>query len=89
MSDHRLVQCFGVKKQPRKPDEPCRKRWLWSAAGATKHRFGRNGTICCPNCGTSPDFRHPFNKYLNGEMSEEEAKSRMPDYVEILKKEKK
>jgi len=89
VSDYRLVQCFGTKKQPRKPDKPCRKRWLWSASGATRNRFGRNGTIYCPNCGSSPDFRHPFNKYLNGEISEKEAKESMPDYIEILKKQQK
>lgn len=88
MSDYRLVQCFGVKKQPHKPDKACRKRWMWTAAGANKYRFGSSGTTVCPNCGTAPDFRHPFNRYLDGEMSEAEAKAAMPDYIKLLQSEK-
>jgi len=88
VSDYRLVQCFGTKKQPRKPNKACRKRWLWTASGANQYRFGRNGTAVCPNCGCAPDFRHPFNRYLNGELTEDEAKSQMPDYIKLLHGEK-
>ena len=88
MSDYRLVQCFGTKKQQHKPDKACKKRWLWTAQGANKYRFGGNGTSVCPNCGTPADFRHPFNKYLNNELTEEQAKSRMSEYIKFLENEK-
>jgi hypothetical protein len=34
-----------------------------------------------------PDFRHPFNQFLIGKLSEAEAKTKMPEYIELLKKE--
>ena len=89
MSDYRIVQCFGTYRRPRKPEKPCRKRFLWTAQGASRTNFGSNGSACCPTCGTLPDFRHPFNKYLAGEISEEEAKANMPDYIKLLESEKK
>jgi polyhydroxyalkanoate synthesis regulator phasin len=33
-----------------------------------------------------PDFKHPFNRYLAGEIEEDEAKAMMPDFIENLKK---
>ena len=83
MSDYRLVQCFGIKKQPHKPDQPCQKRWMWSATEANKYRFGRTGTNACPNCGSFADFKHPYNKYLNGEMNKEQAEAAMPEYIKL------
>lgn len=86
MSDHRIVQCFGVKRRPHKEDKLCRRRFLWTARGTGKTQFGRKGTQACPHCGTMPDFKHPFNRYLSGEIDEEEAKAMMPDFIEQLKK---
>jgi len=80
VSDHRVVQCFGVKKRPRKAAEACRKKYLWIARGASGN-FGRKGAQACPNCGTSPDFTHPFNRYLNREITHEEAVAAMPEYT--------
>ncbi len=77
MSDHRLVQCFGTLVRPGKPARPCRARYLWTAAG-TRGNFGRKGTQCCPHCSTAPDFTHPVNRMLDGELSEAE-------YNELLK----
>jgi hypothetical protein len=34
-----------------------------------------------------PDFRHPFNQFLIGKLSEDEAKTKMPEYIELLQKE--
>lgn len=84
MSDHRIVQCFGVKKRPGQPKKLCRRKFVWSAKGATEHRFGGNGTQACPHCGTLPDLAHPYNRFLNGELTVEEAKAKMPDYLEKL-----
>ena len=80
MSDQRIVQCFGIKRRPRTKAKLCRRKFLWTAAGIGKNHFGRKGTQACPHCGTLPDFSHPYNKYLNGELSFEEAKSAMTDY---------
>lgn len=87
MSDFRIVQCFGTLRRPHKEPKPCRKRYLWGAVDSNKYSFGRNGARACPICGTPPDHRHPFNKFLNGEMGEEEAKAAMPDYLKMLEDE--
>lgn len=87
MSDHRVVQCFGVKRRPGKPDQICRQKFLWSAKGATSGRFGSKGIQACPNCGTLPDFRHPYNRYLNREMTLAEAEAAMPAYIERFERE--
>lgn len=84
--DHRIVQCFGTKRRPHKEDKICRRRFLWTALGNGKTQFGRKGTQACPHCGTMPNFKHPFNQYLIGELSEEEAKLAMPEYIESLEK---
>ena len=85
MSDRRIVQCFGIKKRPHKQDKICRKRFLWTAVGSTMSHFGGRGTQACPYCGTLPDFQHPLNKYLNGDLTQAEAEAEMPGYLEILK----
>ncbi len=85
--DHRIVQCFGTKRRPHKEDKPCRRRFLWTAKAAGTNNFGRKGTQACPHCGTMPDFRHPFNQFLIGKLSEDEAKTKMPEYIELLQKE--
>lgn len=79
MPDHRIVQCFGTKIRPRKPAEACRQRYLWIAAG-TSGNFGRRGTRACPNCGNLPDFQHPANRWLGGEISQAEAEELMKTY---------
>lgn len=88
MSDYRVVQCFGVKKRPRKPEEACRKRYLWIARGASSGNFGRKGAQACPNCGTLPDFDHPYNRFLMGFITEEQAKAEMPEYTKSLQDKK-
>lgn len=80
MPDHRIVQCFGVKRRPHKPDKLCRRKFLWTARGTGKHHFGRRGTQACPHCGTMPDFTHPYNRYLAGYITFEEAKAMMPEW---------
>jgi len=85
MPDHRLVQCFGVKRRPGKEAKLCRRRFMWTARGASGN-FGRKGVQACPFCGTLPDFQHPYNQYLGGAMTEDEAKLAMPEYVENWKK---
>lgn len=85
MSDRRIVQCFGVKKRPGKADKDCQRRFLWTARGASSGNFGSNGTQACPHCGTLPDFQHPFNQYLNGEINHEQAEAAMPAYIEKLR----
>jgi hypothetical protein len=85
MSDYRIVKCFGIKRRPRKQDEVCRNRYVWSAGGATSGNFGRKGTQACPNCGNPPDFQHPLNMYYGGDISREEAEQRMPAYIESKK----
>lgn len=85
MSDNRLVQCFGIKRRPNQPDKICRRRFIWTARDAGKNNFGRRGTQACPHCGTMPDFTHPYNRYLNGELTFEEAKSAMPNFTEEKK----
>ncbi len=85
--DHRIVQCFGTKRRPYKKDKLCNRRFLLTARAAGSNNFGRKGTQACPHCGTMPDLRHPFNRYLIGELNEEEAKSAMPEYIDLLEKE--
>jgi len=80
MSDYRIVQCFGVKRVPKKPDTDCRKKYLWTAGGLSGN-FGRKGTQACPNCGNLPDFMHPYNRYLDNEISLDQAESAMPEYI--------
>ncbi len=72
MSDRRVVQCFGTKRRPRKQDKSCHARFLWTAAGLSGN-FGSKGTQACPKCGTLPAFSHPVNRWLNQEISEDEA----------------
>lgn len=84
MSDYRVVQCFGVKKRPHKAEQVCRDKYLWIARGASSGNFGRKGAQACPNCGTPPDFLHPFNRYLNREMTYDEAVAAMPEYQKSL-----
>ncbi len=83
MADRRIVQCFGVKKKPHKADKICGRRFLWTARGASGN-FGSKGSQACPHCGTLPDFQHPLNRYLNGELTLEGAKDAMPEYIEKL-----
>lgn len=83
--DHRIVQCFGTKRRPHKEDKACRRRFLWTSK-ASGNNFGRKGTQACPHCGTMPDFAHPFNQYLIGQLSETEAKAAMPEYIDLLEK---
>jgi len=83
MSDRRVVQCFGIKKKPHKADKVCGKQFLWTARGASGN-FGGKGNQACPHCGTLPDFQHPFNRYLNREMTYEEAEAAMPEYRKKL-----
>lgn len=85
MSDRRIVQCFGVKRRPRKQDKDCRRKFIWTARGASAGNFGSKGVQACPHCGTSPDFRHPFNRFLNREMTEDQARAAMPAYEEEKK----
>lgn len=80
MSDYRIVQCFGVKRRPGKPDQLCRNKYLWIASGASAGRFGRKGTQACPNCGTLPEFAHPVNRFLDNELSKEAAEALLPEY---------
>jgi len=80
MSTNRLVQCFGTLVRPRKQAKDCRRRYLWTAIGSSATQFGRKGVQACPHCGTMPDFVHPVNRYLHGELTQEEAQ-------EILKNE--
>ena len=86
MSDVRIVQCFGTKRRPHKEDKTCRRRFIWTAFGNGKTQFGRKGTQACPHCGTLPDFTHPLNQFLNGEITDIEAEAAMPAYIEKLKK---
>lgn len=79
MSDYRVVQCFGIKQRPKKPTTVCRDRYLWIASG-TSGNFGRRGTQACPNCGTPPDFKHPVNRWLGGEISQAEAEELLQTY---------
>ena len=79
MADNRIVQCFGTKVRPRKPAVPCRKKFRWTAKGSSQGNFGRKGIQACPNCGTLPDFKHPINRYWNGDLTQEETQ-------EILKR---
>ena len=88
MADHRIMQCFGTLRRPHKEDKSCRRRFLWTARGNGKTQFGRKGTQCCPHCGTMPDLSHPFNRYLDGEIDEEQAKAMMPDFIAQLEKAK-
>lgn len=80
MSDYKVVQCFGKKIRKGKPTKECRKKFLWTAFGMGKTNFGRRGAQACPNCGTLPDFSHPYNMYLNGDLTFEEAAAKMPDF---------
>jgi hypothetical protein len=83
VGDRRVVQCFGTKRKPGKADKPCRKQWLWTARGANGN-FGSKGCQNCPHCGTMPDFQHPFNQYLSGDLTHEQAEAAMPAYIEML-----
>ena len=80
MTDHRIVQCFGVKIRPHKPARVCRAQYMWSARGATAGNFGRKGAQACPHCGTMPDFKHPINRYLGGGITREQAEAMLEDY---------
>ncbi len=80
MADRRLVQCFGIKRRPHKEDKVCGRKFVWTACGASAGNFGSKGTQACPNCGTLPNFRHPFNRYLDGQMTYAEAEDAMPAY---------
>jgi len=75
MATHRIVQCFGTKVRPRKPAKPCRKKFLWTAKGSSAGNFGRKGIQACPSCGNLPEFQHPINRYLNNELTGDEAKA--------------
>jgi hypothetical protein len=52
-----------------------------------QNQFGGRGVQACPYCGTMPQFGHPYNRYLDGQITEEEAEAAMPDYIEKQKKE--
>jgi len=60
---------------------------MWTAS-ALSHNFGGKGVQACPYCGTMPDFQHPFNRFLGGELSEEAARAAMPKYLERFEDEK-
>ena len=83
MADRRIVQCFGVKKRPHKEDKVCGRRFIWTARGASGN-FGSKGAQACPHCGNLPDFQHPFNRFLHGEITFEQAEADMPAYREKL-----
>jgi len=74
MSDRRIVQCFGVKRRPKKPAKFCRRTYVWTAGGLSGN-FGGKGVQNCPYCGNLPDFIHPVNRWRNGEISQEEAQA--------------
>lgn len=88
MSDRRLVQCFGTKRRPRKADQACRRRYIWTGVGTGKHHFGSTGAHACPHCGSLPEHGHPYNRYLNGELTFEEAEAAMPGFIEKIEKER-
>ena len=71
MSDYRVVQCNGVKKVIGKPARICNLTYRWTAK-AVRYGFGAKGTSVCPKCGTDPDFKSPINRYLAGELTQEE-----------------
>ncbi len=83
MADRRVVQCFGIKKRPHKETKVCGRRFLWTARGIAGN-FGGKGTQACPHCGTLPDFRHPFNQYLDGALTYQQAEDAMPEYRKKL-----
>ncbi len=85
MVDQRIVQCFGIYKKPHKPEKDCRRKYLWTARGASAGNFGSKGVQACPHCGTMPNFKHPYNQYLDGLITFEEAAAAMPDYAEAEK----
>ena len=88
MPDHRLVQCFGIKRRPGKEAKYCRRSYQWTAKGIAGN-FGGAGVQACPYCGTMPDFKHPTNRWYNGEFkSAEEAQAAMVIYEENLKNRK-
>ena len=80
MADQRVVQCFGTKRKKGQVDMPCRRRYIWTGIGGKDSHFGPRGAQACPHCGTSPVFNHPYNKYLDGTLTFEEAESAMPEY---------
>ena len=86
MADVRLVQCFGLKRRPHKEDKICRRRFMWTAAAGGKHHFGRRGTQACPHCGCMPNLAHPYNRYLGGELTMDEAEAAMPGFREQVAK---
>ncbi len=85
MAEQRLVQCFGTKVRPHKEAKRCRRKYRWIAIGVSGN-FGRKGAQACPYCGTPPDFKHPLNRYYAGQMTLEEAKAAMNDYLEEWEK---
>ena len=87
MADRRLVQCFGIKRRPGKPDQKCGRRFIWTAKGAKAGGFGPKGAQACPHCGTLPNFQHPYNRHLAGQLSYDEAVAAMPAFIEKLNRE--
>ncbi len=84
MSDRRIVHCFGIRRRPHKEAKVCKKGdYLWTASGISGN-FGSKGVQACPSCGTPPDFSHPYNKYLQGDMTYDEATTLMPEYRKKL-----
>lgn len=81
MPDRRIVQCFGIKRRPHKEPKVCRRQWMWTARGASSGNFGRKGAQACPYCGTPPDFKHPYNRMLAGELTRDEAIAKMDEYL--------
>ena len=86
MADYRIVQCFGTKRRPHKQDKECRRRFLWTSKAAGGTNFGRRGTQACPHCGNLPNFTHPYNRYLAGELTMDEAEAAMPGFREQFEK---
>ena len=82
MADHRIVQCFGIRRHRGKKDRWCQKRFMWTAKAASRN-FGSKGVQACPYCGTMPDFTHPFNRWLNGEMSADDANAAMAEMQKV------
>ena len=88
MSDYRIVQCFGIKQSPGKEAKPCRRQFLWTASGRAGN-FGGKGVQACPYCGSMPDFQHPVNRGLNGELQTgEQIQAAWVEYEEKVKNRK-
>lgn len=75
----RVVQCFGTLIRPSKAAKPCRKQYLWTARDSGANNFGRRGVQACPHCGTMPDFTHPVNKFLGGDITQEQAQKELAE----------